>query len=173
MYRWEDILGDVEEDVLSNSPLNQTPVILATIKTVILKEVILQLNHRYNKALLLIFIMCIVDVEKKCKGLRGLKTHQRTCRFVMGLNEELIQPELDNELETNDIEDLISASNNPDLKPGVKLPQTEAEWAFTENFLRSHLNIADIQSDSDLDALITTMNDTIYGFLAKNYGLVE
>ena len=91
----------------------------------------------------------------------------------MGLNEELIQPELDNELETNDIEDLISTSNNPDLKPGVKLPQTEAEWAFTEDFLRSHLNIADIQSDSDLDALITTMNDTIYGFLAKNYGLVE
>ena len=42
----------------------------------------------------------------------------------MGLNEELIQPELDNELETNDIEDLISTSNNPDLKLGVKLPQT-------------------------------------------------
>ena len=30
-----------------------------------------------------------------------------------------------------------------------------------------------IQSDSDLDALITNMKDTIYGFLAKNYGLVE
>ena len=110
---------------------------------------------------------------KKCKGLHGLKTHHRTCRFVMGLNEELVQPEQDNELETNDIEDLISTSRNPDLKPGVKLPQTEPEWAFTEGFLRSHLNIADIQSDSDLDALITNMNDTIYGFLAKNYGLVE
>ena len=110
---------------------------------------------------------------KKCKGLRGLKTHQCTCRFVMGLNEELIQPEQDNELETNNIENLISTSSNPDLKPGVKLPQTEQEWVFTEDFLRSHLNIADIQSDSDLDALITNMNDTIYGFLAKNYGLVE
>ena len=85
----------------------------------------------------------------------------------MGLNEELIQPEQDNELETNDIEDSISTSSNPDLKLGVKLPQTEPEWAFTEDFLRSHLNIADIQSDSDLDALITNMNDTIYGFLAK------
>ena len=104
---------------------------------------------------------------KKCKGPGGLKTHQRTCRFVMGLNEELIQPEKDNELETNDIEDLISTSSNPDLKPGVKLPQTEPEWAFTEDFLRLHLNIADIQSDSDLDALLTNMNDTIYGFLAK------
>ena len=30
-----------------------------------------------------------------------------------------------------------------------------------------------MQSDSDLDALITNMNDTIYGFLAKNYGPVE
>ena len=28
----------------------------------------------------------------------------------MGLNEELIQPEQDNELETNDTEDLISTS---------------------------------------------------------------
>ena len=91
----------------------------------------------------------------------------------MGLNEELIQPEQDNELETNDIEDLISTSSNPDLKPGVKLPQTEPEWAFTEDFFRSHLNIVDIQSDSDLDASITSIDDTIYGFLAKNYGLVE
>ena len=113
------------------------------------------------------------ECGKKCKGLRGLKTHQRTCRFVMGLNEELIQPEQDNELETNDIEDLILTSSNPDLKPGVKLPQTEPEFAFTEDFLRSHLNIEDIQSDSDLDALITNMNDTAYGFLAKNYGPVE
>ena len=59
----------------------------------------------------------------------------------MSLNEELIQPEEDNEVETNDIEDLISTSSNPDLNPGVKLPQTEPEWAFTEDFLRSHLNI--------------------------------
>ena len=36
---------------------------------------------------------------------------------------ELIQPEQDNELETNDIEGLISTSSNPDLKPGLKLPQ--------------------------------------------------
>ena len=89
------------------------------------------------------------------------------------MNEELIQPEQDNELETNDIEDLISTSSNPDLKPGIKLPRTKPEWAFTKDFLRSHLNIADIQSDSDLDALIIITNDTIYGFLAKNYGLVE
>ena len=73
MYRWEDILGDVEEDALNNSRLNQTPVILATIKTVILKEVILQLNHRYNKALLLTFIMCIADVEKNVKDFAVLK----------------------------------------------------------------------------------------------------
>ena len=140
MYRWKDILGDVEEDVLSNSRLSQTPVILAMIKTVILKEVILQLNHHYNKALLLTFIpghsSCVLRMWKKCKGLRGLlKTHQCTCHFVMGLNEELIQPEQDNELETNDMEDLISTSSNPDLKPGVKLPQTEPDWTFTKEFL--------------------------------------
>ena len=68
-----DILGDVEEDVLNNSRLSQTPVILATIKTVILKEVILQLNHCYNKALLLTFIMCIADVAKNVKDFEVLK----------------------------------------------------------------------------------------------------
>ena len=73
LYHWEDILGDVEEHVLNNSHLSQTPVILATIKTVILKEVILQLNHRYNKALLLTFIMCIADVEKNVKDFVVLK----------------------------------------------------------------------------------------------------
>ena len=77
--------------------------------------------------------MCIADVEK-CKGLRSLKTHQCTCRFVMGLNEQLIQSEQDNELETNDIELSISTSSNPDLKPGVKLPQTEPEWALPRIF---------------------------------------
>ena len=89
----------------------------------------------------------------------------------MGFNEELIQPEQDNELEINDIKDLKLTLSNPDLKPGVKLPQTEPEWVLTEDFLRSHLNIVDIQSDCDLDALITNINDTIYGFLAKDYGL--
>ena len=173
MYCWEDILGDVEVDVLNNSRLSQTLVILGRIKTIILKEVILQLNYRLQQSSIADIHHVYCGCGKKCKGLCGLKTHQRTCRFVMGLNEELIQPEQDNELETNDIEDLISTLSNPDLKPGVKLPQTEPEWAFTEDFLRSHLNIADIQSDSDLDALITNMNDTIYGFLAKNYGLVE
>ena len=62
----------------------------------------------------------------------------------MGLNEELIQSQQNNELETNHMGDFISTLSNPDLKPGVKLPQTEPEWAFTEDFLRSHLNIADI-----------------------------
>ena len=41
----------------------------------------------------------------------------------MGLNEELIRPEQDNELETNDIEDLISTSSNPDLKNSLRQSQ--------------------------------------------------
>ena len=71
---------------------------------------------------------------KKFKGLHGLKTHQRTCRFVMGLNEELIQPEQDNELETNDIEDLISTSSNPDSKPGGKIPSDRARMGVYRGF---------------------------------------
>ena len=173
MYRWEDILGDVEgrrtqqqsseSDTRNfgndqNSNFERSNL---TIEPSLQQSSIANIHH----------VSC--GCGKKCKELCSLKTHQRTCLFVMGLNEELIQPEQDNELETNDIEDLSSTSSNPDLKLGVKLPQTEPEWAFIKDFLRSHLNIADIQSDSDLDALITNMNDTIYGFLAKHYGLVK
>ena len=61
------------KDIHNNNHLSQTPVILTMIKTVILKEVILQLNHHYNKALLLTFIMCIADVEKSVKNFAVLK----------------------------------------------------------------------------------------------------
>ena len=32
------------------------------------------------------FVHCCCG--KKCKGIRGLKTHQRTCRLTKGLNDE-------------------------------------------------------------------------------------
>ena len=41
---------------------------------------------------------------KKCKNFRGLKTHQRSCRFVRGMNNEL----LFEESEVNNLDDDLS-----------------------------------------------------------------
>ena len=63
--------------------------------------------------------------------MRGLKAHQRTCRFIEGLNDELYSTvdnanEQEEELPDN-LEELILESM-PDLKPCVKLPNTDALW---------------------------------------------
>ena len=67
---------------------------------------------------------------QKCKGLRGLKAHQRSCRFVKGMNAELMfEGSNVNDAEHDlpvDINSFIS-DDTPGLKPGVKLPQNEAQ----------------------------------------------
>ena len=39
---------------------------------------------------------------KVCKGARGLKTHQRSCRVILGLNEELLEHVIEQEQSSND-----------------------------------------------------------------------
>ena len=45
-------------------------------------------------------IVLSVAVVKKCKSLRGLKTHKRSCRVIIGLNEEIVST---NDTETDEI----------------------------------------------------------------------
>ena len=70
---------------------------------------------------------------KKCKGLRGLKNHQRSCRTIRGLNGNLF-----NELQVIDciesetlVENALSVTTQPSdnsVKKGVNLPITQGEW---------------------------------------------
>ena len=69
---------------------------------------------------------------KKCKGLRGLRSHQRSCKAIKGLSDDEVN---DNELDyTNEFDDAIeSITDNiteevPFLKSGVKLPSNKAQW---------------------------------------------
>ena len=60
---------------------------------------------------------------KKCKGLRGLKVHQRSCRAITSLNSDNIV--IDN-IEQDAIENHFVTTNSnqdefPFLKEGVKL----------------------------------------------------
>ena len=63
---------------------------------------------------------------KHCKGPRGLKSHQRTCRFIAGLNGEFFEVTDDQQQE-----ELIDTNEflPPDelvLKPGIKLPKSDS-----------------------------------------------
>ena len=83
--------------------------------------------------------------------MRGLKAHQRTCRFIKGLNDELYSTvdnanEQEEELPDN-LEELILESM-PDIKPGVKLPNTDAQWKEADLFFRAELPISEIDESS-------------------------
>ena len=39
---------------------------------------------------------------KVCKGARGLKMHQRSCRVILGLNEELLEHVIEQEQVSNE-----------------------------------------------------------------------
>ena len=76
--------------------------------------------------------------------MRGLKAHQRTCRFIEGLNDELYSTvdnanEQEKELPDN-LEELILQSMS-NLKPVVKLPNTDAQWKEADLFFRAELRI--------------------------------
>ena len=68
---------------------------------------------------------------KKCKGLRGLKAHQRSCRVIKSMSDNFVdnlnnyynelndENNIDNNIENNLIDDNMNES--PSLKYGVKL----------------------------------------------------
>ena len=63
---------------------------------------------------------------KRCKGLRGLKMHQRSCRVLYGLGKELedcFEETFENPAEDEKLVDEINEI--PNTKPGVKLPKHE------------------------------------------------
>ena len=64
---------------------------------------------------------------KQCKGLWGLKSHQRSCKVIEGLNSEMVSTNYDpehNEI-INKIMDDLPFNESPELKPGIKLPRTD------------------------------------------------
>ena len=76
---------------------------------------------------------------KHCNGLRELKIHQQTCRFITGLSEE-IDAMKDERYEARKVHITEFIPNeDPQLKPGIKLPKSDSEWATFEIFFRLEL----------------------------------
>ena len=116
---------------------------------------------------------------KKCKGLRGLKAHQRSCRVINGLPAELLE---DLEKDGNDcctvntlsdtlsnIENQIYLEEEPDLKQGIKLPTSSQEWEIANEFFKFKFLNQPMRREN-IDQTIETMNSVIYDYFLQSYG---
>ena len=121
---------------------------------------------------------------KSCKGKRGLKMHQRSCRVLHGLNDELLT-----DLEQQSIENTDSATHAthstveeihigndqsfPVLKKGINLPKSDAEWSTANSYFKFTLQLNAPIRVEDLSSSITQLNNMVYNYFAENYGIVE
>ena len=60
----------------------------------------------------------------------------------------------------------------PDLKPGVKLPNTDAQWKEADLFFRAELPILEID-ESSVNECVLKMTNAIYDFFANNFGTMK
>ena len=119
---------------------------------------------------------------KVCKGARGLKMHQRSCRVIDDLEDELQQQmtEALNEHHNEDNVDPVnpelssvnSQENFPGIKKGIKLPKSPLQWSTANDFFKlTFLNYPVISHD--LNNNINTMATVIYNYFSENFGYVH
>ena len=74
--------------------------------------------------------------------------HQRSCKVISGLNEELLE-DLKNQEESNN-DDRVNLNNGfvdsnttnehvekyPQLKPGINLPKSDSEWLTANEYFK-------------------------------------
>ena len=74
---------------------------------------------------------------KKCKGLRGLKAHQRSCRTIKTLCIEVLDDlnsnnRADQQKEITIDENIVNEHAN--LKTGINLPKNDKDWEIANSF---------------------------------------
>ncbi len=121
------------------------------------------------------FITC--SCGKKCKGLRGLKMHHRSCRVIKDLitqmnNDEEVsseEPEINepsNEIITEHVQTL------PEMKAGIILPRSENQWNEANSFFQTSLPISDINRNNINECAIK-LNNTVYDYFASSFGKLK
>ena len=134
----------------------------------------LYLDNQHNNQSNSVLLCCC---GKHCKGYKGLKIHQRSCRFIFGLREDLTKTLSDHvvenherpgysetdELNNSNQSELINIDDHSDVKNGVKLPKTGDQWATAESFFKVELPTHEIEKDN-LDLITQKLSDTIYDY---------
>ena len=120
---------------------------------------------------------------KQCKGLKGIKAHQRLCRIIQGLHGNLLY-DLDNEIEETEAENVEEVETptsfnicpeviaKADLKQGIKLPKSNAQWSIANDFFKATFLNSPI-SAQNLNTAIKEMNDVIYNYFCTTNGPVN
>ena len=114
------------------------------------------------------FVCCC---GKHCKGEKGLRIHQRSCKTIGGLAKQIISDLSENtvnehltlEVEPTDVENTTS----PVIKTGVKLPDNTQDWSRTNLFFQTNLNTSNI-NDQNLDHCVEEMNNRAYNYFKDN-----
>ena len=121
---------------------------------------------------------------KICKGIRGLKMHQRRCRITVGLHGdtfEYLEEEIaDNGLngsEDQSISDLnhLQSLQLSGFKPGIRLPKSEQQWSMANEFFKASLPMKDL-SESTMPTVgpaIEHFYDIIYNYFKETCGVLD
>ena len=83
---------------------------------------------------------------KVCKGLRGLRGHQRSCRSIKPMSDEISVEDTIQDRSGNVACNSTFLDENPNIKPGIKLPKTNEEWELANTYFKSQLNLIDINT---------------------------
>ena len=109
---------------------------------------------------------------KVCKGIRGLKTHQRRCRAIVGLHGNLYE-ELEEDVASNEdiVEQQPTEPGGVEIKPGIRLPKSDNEWQTANEYFRAHLGGVEIDSQN-IESVVENLNTKIYNYFERTCGLV-
>ena len=141
-----DIFGDVEKETAITME--------ATMQDLHIKESIVSVEQTDLQSLRTNTnskIQCACGKEVNSHA--SLKRHQRSCRVIMGLNDELnyALQENNEEIFGDQSESTVKVNLAEDtiIKPGIKLPKSESEWKTANSFFHANLPIADMNTDGD------------------------
>jgi len=108
---------------------------------------------------------------KVCKGLRGLRGHQRSCRSIKHMSEELSEDDIQNATGNVACSSTL-LDENPVVKPGIKLPKTQQEWEMANTYLQSKLTTIDV-SRMGVTYALDELNKVTYEYFRETYGCIN
>ena len=111
--------------------------------------------------------------------------HQRSCRVVLGLNDQLradLNDAVLTDQESGDVGDPLMASGVPspqpedhcfpDIKKGINLPKSEEQWLTANEYFKSVLSLNPPITVQNLSSCVKLLNDTVYDYFSANFGQV-
>ena len=117
--------------------------------------------------------------------MKGLKTHQRSCRTLHGLNRNLntkLQEDILESAKESDVfsmdsqsmdipENAINCEEIVVLKRGVKLPKSAIDWSLANEQSKAVLSNQPIRNEG-LDLNIERLNNAIFKYFRMTHGKV-